>query len=49
MEPFKEAEILCGALPLTAELWHTTGKAVYAYTDKTRASQSGQCGSTIGW
>ena len=34
MEWFKEVELLCSTLPLAAELWYATGKAVYTYADK---------------
>ena len=49
MKRFLELELLCGTLPLTAELWYVTGKAVYTYADEARAGQSGWCGSAIGW
>ena len=45
---FMEPELLRGALPLAAELWHATGKAMYMYTDEACASQSSRCGSAIG-
>ena len=48
MKRFMEPELLCGALPLAAELWYATGKAVYTYTDEAHASRSGWCGSAIG-
>ena len=44
MKCLMEAELLCGTLPLTAELWYAVGKAVYMYADEACA---GQCGSTI--
>ena len=43
-----ELELLHGALPLSAELWYATGKAMYMYTGEARASRSGRCGSVIG-
>ena len=32
---FKEVVLLCGMLPLPTELWNTSRKAMYAYTDQT--------------
>ena len=44
-----EPELLCSALPLSAELWYATGKPVYTYADEACAGRSDQCGSAIGW